>query len=483
MKRKGYVFSIFVFAIFASVFVIAVTNAKSVAVLQEASYDEIKVMKAGNLYRNVDMILKSGLVDSAAVKDAIESEELPFNVTLEPSLSVASKDCKVIYGFVPPDCGGIYHKSCDIFGHCVDVAGPGTDTCTDATSCAVTCPDGDIDPGEECDGANIGTYTCAGLGFGGGGVPTCDANCKISTAGCISTGCNVNGDLGPGEECDPGPPASFGGKTCKDIDPSYTGGSLSCTPDCTIDDSACTTGCNHDGVKDTGEECDINDFGTETCLTRGYGAGTLTCDSTCKIDTSSCAYACTGTPPKANKVLEPGEQCDTNKLNGETCLSQGYLSGKLKCTKNCNFDYSGCKTKLASYWTTPANKATCISGYAISDYDCGGNCDNKTSRAYCTQLPSGVTWQGSSYWTTGSYLPSCLNGYVAAGFDCIGDCDAKNMKLFCVKLKSGRIGSSSWTSTTAGQHSCSSKYARKFSCTNKDCSDDTMRVYCSKVSK
>ncbi len=43
-----------------------------------------------------------------------------------------------------------------------------------------------------------------------------------------------------------------------------------------------------------------------------------------------------------NDAIDPGEQCDQNNLNGQTCASQGFIGGTLKCWSGCQFDTSGC---------------------------------------------------------------------------------------------------------------------------------------------
>ena len=45
-----------------------------------------------------------------------------------------------------------------------------------------------------------------------------------------------------------------------------------------------------DGIKNTSsEECDKNDFGENTCQTEGFASGFLKCSSTCKIDNTNCS--------------------------------------------------------------------------------------------------------------------------------------------------------------------------------------------------
>ena len=49
-----------------------------------------------------------------------------------------------------------------------------------------------------------------------------------------------------------------------------------------------------DGTKDADEECDGSDFGSETCITKGYDLGSLNCNSNCIISTTSCSNRYTG---------------------------------------------------------------------------------------------------------------------------------------------------------------------------------------------
>lgn len=45
-----------------------------------------------------------------------------------------------------------------------------------------------------------------------------------------------------------------------------------------------------------------------------------------------------------NGLIDVGESCDTDNLNGQTCQSRGYDSGSLACNSNCQFDTSQCTT-------------------------------------------------------------------------------------------------------------------------------------------
>jgi len=49
-------------------------------------------------------------------------------------------------------------------------------------------------------------------------------------------------------------------------------------------------------------------------------------------------------PPEScnNGVIDPGEDCDGDLLNGHTCSTQGFATGDLGCNLACAFDTTGC---------------------------------------------------------------------------------------------------------------------------------------------
>ena len=56
------------------------------------------------------------------------------------------------------------------------------------------------------------------------------------------------------------------------------------------------------GEKEYGEDCDDEDFDSDTCQTLGFGGGTLNCSDACEFDTDACSAAtpaptATATPP------------------------------------------------------------------------------------------------------------------------------------------------------------------------------------------
>jgi hypothetical protein len=92
------------------------------------------------------------------------------------------------------------------------------------------------------------------------------------------------------------------------------------------------------GVVEAGEQCDGADLDGEDCFSRGYGGGILSCNPDCTFDESQCTSGMCG-----NGVAELGEQCDAPDLRGETCVSLGFSGGDLACGPGCNYILDGCQ--------------------------------------------------------------------------------------------------------------------------------------------
>ncbi|MFH2006116.1 MAG: hypothetical protein ABI333_05985 [bacterium] len=143
-----------------------------------------------------------------------------------------------------------------------------------------------------------------------------------------------NGVIDPGEACDG---TDLGGLSCTDL--FQYGGTLACSPSCELDLSSCVccAPCGND-IADDGEECDGPDLAGATCESLGWDAGTLTCTEDCLRDETDCAYC-----GVCGDNLQCGsERCDGNDLGGATCEDLGYARGILSCASNCLFDETGC---------------------------------------------------------------------------------------------------------------------------------------------
>ncbi|MEI7579394.1 MAG: LamG-like jellyroll fold domain-containing protein [bacterium] len=99
----------------------------------------------------------------------------------------------------------------------------------------LSCGNGIIDSGEQCDGIEMDQYTCQSLGFDTGTL-TCNEQCNLDTTLCSSGPKCGNGIIEPGEQCD----GSNDGKSCKDFT-GFESGKLSCNNQCKFEVDQCLT--------------------------------------------------------------------------------------------------------------------------------------------------------------------------------------------------------------------------------------------------
>jgi hypothetical protein len=286
-------------------------------------------------------------VDESVAPDAVLQP--PSTPTTDPTLA----PCPACGNGVPDpfeQCDG--PGTCALPGEvCVPAGSPG------ACTCVATCGTvAGIQPGEDCDGADLGGATCLSLGFVGGTL-ACSADCLFDTSNCAPARCG-DGIVGAGETCDPGgilgALPSFGGATCASLG-FPAGGSLTCATDCSAiitvphcsisvtqpctgsgdcPGESCVAGCAAcgNGFLDPGEECDEGagnrDAGNHCrvdCRLPRCGDGTL--------DFSHCAnapdQACTTAADCAGVPCVRGETCD---LGTATCVG-GPNNGRACCVE------------------------------------------------------------------------------------------------------------------------------------------------------
>ena len=197
-----------------------------------------------------------------------------------------------------------------------------------STGPVILCGNAMIDENEECDGANLNTMDCTTLGF--------------------------------------------------------TGGTLTCTPQCIFDKSKCTSPSCGDTTVDPGEECDCGQqganctapqLGNAACTTLpspgggNYSGGTLTCNSpgSCSFNKAACVYCGDG-------VKNGPEPCDGADLGGQTCQSQGFAAGNLSCSA-CAFNTGGCQNIICGDGQCQNGEDSC---------NCPGDCpDDPNSCSPC----------------------------------------------------------------------------------------------------
>lgn len=278
--------------------------------------------------------------------------------------------------------------------------GPGTLTTNNTFQ---TAPPHSDDEGDEEAGSdgNTGTSPTSGDPTTGDTSSTTDTPTTASpetetsatTAGPTSGSGGFCGDnnVDPGEECDL---EDLGSKTCADL--GFGGGALLCTLSCTYDTSLCTpaSGCG-DGTADPGEECDGDDLNETTCTALNspkgtkYSGGVLACGAGCTYDESDCTWC-------GNAKLDDTEQCEGNNLGGFTCTDLGFSSGTLKCNATtCAYDTSSCAGDgaVCGDGTCDPNEDSCTCAAdcpddpnSCSPCQCGGNGGSCYCDAQCAQF-------------------------------------------------------------------------------------------------
>ena len=204
-----------------------------------------------------------------------------------------------------------------------------------------TCGNNIAEAGEQCDGYDLKGESCIGMGHDAGTLkcygPDDENPCTYDESGCLNSPYCGDGyvDVSEGEECDG---TSLNGETCQSL--GFLGGNLFCTSDCEFDTGDCQEPVCGNDLREADEVCDGGDLNGENCITMGYLEGELECAEDClSFDESGCS----GHPVCGDGVIEGNEVCDGGALGGESCVTRGYLEGSLACAEDCkSFDESGC---------------------------------------------------------------------------------------------------------------------------------------------
>ncbi len=259
------------------------------------------------------------------------------------------------------------------------------------------CGDGILNGDEMCDGNEflMDSVLCEDWSFEfESGTVTCNHDCTINMEKCIPyvppQNCG-NGIVDEDEQCDG---SSFADmyrepmttSSCRDFSLFFSGGTLSCNDNCTVNTENCTSdleemGICGNGILETGEFCDGDLYNDELDLTcnswwSGFTDGNLVCDENCDFSLENC----TAENYCGDGLIGDDEYCDGKAIMLDTnaCAdwSVRYSSGKVSCFDNCTLDNSECTL-------TPEAAELCGNGildgetvyhdYTISAEDCDGN--------------------------------------------------------------------------------------------------------------
>ncbi|MBU1069764.1 hypothetical protein KJ975_09390 [Myxococcota bacterium] len=183
------------------------------------------------------------------------------------------------------------------------------------------CQNGMLDPGEICDGAELGEFTCEH------GFAICLTNCTAICTECGNGHIELN-EFGVGEACDDG--NTEDGDGCSSnciIERSY----------CVVPDSdECLNWCG-DGTINGPELCEPENLGGYDCTDFGFHDGTLACSADCRaFEPSQCEGFC------GDGDIHDVEVCDGIQQNNLSCWDFYFSGGDLHCDTGCLREFSGC---------------------------------------------------------------------------------------------------------------------------------------------
>jgi len=94
---------------------------------------------------------------------------------------------------------------------------------------------------------------------------------------------------------------------------------------------------------------------TNTCVPNiACTCGNTSCEPLTGETAANCNQDCAGC---GNGIINSPEQCDGANLNGQTCVTRGFIAGTLNCSPTCTFDTSACTNGVSD----PCNPKDCSS--------------------------------------------------------------------------------------------------------------------------
>lgn len=125
-----------------------------------------------------------------------------------------------------------------------------------------------------------------------------------------------------------------------------------------------------DGLVSAGEECDGADLDGNTCASLGFASGKLACRQ-CHLDTGGCSFC-------GNDAINPGEECDGADLGGRTCERLGFTGGTLACDDRCRLSTDACDPSFFVPGGGP-RRPECLAAWRVTNAAARPGGDGKAS--------------------------------------------------------------------------------------------------------
>ncbi len=357
-------------------------------------------------------------------------------------------------------------------------AGDGcSDTCTvepgyrcSSIGCKAICGDGNLVGSEACDDGDLES----GDGCSGGCLVepfyTCDDSSPTVCTSVIECG---NGELEPGEICDPGIPGSSacydsGARACRGfdralVDSPVCGNNIieldedcdgdqgeGCTDDCVIEDGFSCPAANYcirvpacgDGIVQLGEECDVGAASSlpcqdcvvqdgyycsgspSTCVESNCGDGNLSPDEQCDDGNTNANDGCHQCRVQTGWVCPPGSDCapicgDGLVTGSEQCefAGAGCTNCRIDAGFDCGADGRSCARSVCGNRVQERGEG-CDDGNLIAGDGCGPTCQEEP-RVIVGPTPIVSVTCGDGL-RTGS--ESCDDGNTENGDGCSAGC-------------------------------------------------------------
>jgi hypothetical protein len=170
-------------------------------------------------------------------------------------------------------------------------------------------------------------------------------------------------------------------------------------------------------VQINGEVAEIISWSDTEIKASVSGYGTSDAGDTILVNALFCDAGFEGSDACGNNIIEGSEVCDGTALDGETCETQGYLSGDLSCLSDCSgYDVSVC-----------SNDPGCIPD-CNGDFDVDGDVDGLDAALFKIDF-------GRNLMNSPCETANPCNG----DFDCDGDVDGSDSALFKIDFGRGQM--------------------------------------------